>query len=249
MLPLAPLTAHAVSAPSPLVLERNPSWLPRNALALDSEATTAFDLAALWGKLASRHVRHVRSFFTERDCHSLFELAPEPESFGSPLREADLRILETVAFGGTQKQIAIGLGQSASTVSIRLRRALIAMGFHGVGAKAPLIVVVAAYASRCPESSAPARAQHLDFAGKRCLLVSAGRPDRQLKDPLSETEATVVRLLVEGLKHHEIARRRGTSFRTVANQISTAFKTLHVSGRSQLISHLVEKRANLVLPA
>ena len=44
--------------------------------------------------------------------------------------------------------------------------------------------------------------------------------------------------LVEGLCYDEIARRRGTSTRTIANQISAVFRRMRVSGRNDLVQRL-----------
>jgi DNA-binding CsgD family transcriptional regulator len=44
--------------------------------------------------------------------------------------------------------------------------------------------------------------------------------------------------LVEGASYGEIARRRGTSTRTIANQITAVFRRMRVSGRSELLLRL-----------
>jgi DNA-binding CsgD family transcriptional regulator len=71
------------------------------------------------------------------------------------------------------------------------------------------------------------------------------RPDVELWPTLSRSEAAVARLLVEGKSHAEIAALRGTSRRTVANQLAASFHKLHISGRAQLLrrSVLQAKRA------
>ncbi len=65
------------------------------------------------------------------------------------------------------------------------------------------------------------------------------RPDVRFPASLSLGEAAVVRQLIGGATHAEIARRRGTSSRTVANQLATAFQKLRVSGRAALTAHLI----------
>jgi DNA-binding CsgD family transcriptional regulator len=65
------------------------------------------------------------------------------------------------------------------------------------------------------------------------------RPDVDLWTGLSPAEADVARMLLEGRTHAEIAALRGTSMRTVANQLAASFQKLHVSGRSQLLSRSV----------
>jgi len=61
------------------------------------------------------------------------------------------------------------------------------------------------------------------------------RPGRNAVNRLSSSEFAVASLLVEGHCYADIARQRSTSTRTVANQLSAAFRRLHVSGRSEMI--------------
>lgn len=55
----------------------------------------------------------------------------------------------------------------------------------------------------------------------------------QWKD-LTAAEEHVVALVLEGLSNAQIARRRGTRERTVANQLASIFRKLGVSSRSEL---------------
>jgi DNA-binding CsgD family transcriptional regulator len=52
--------------------------------------------------------------------------------------------------------------------------------------------------------------------------------------PLSQAEAGVAALLLEGKSNADIARARGTSVHTVANQVANIFKKLGVASRSEL---------------
>jgi DNA-binding NarL/FixJ family response regulator len=74
--------------------------------------------------------------------------------------------------------------------------------------------------------------------GRELLVVSVPRPDLQLQGLLPSAELAVIRRLVEGLSYVEIARARGTSTRTIANQITAVFRRLHVSGRNELVQRL-----------
>jgi DNA-binding NarL/FixJ family response regulator len=51
----------------------------------------------------------------------------------------------------------------------------------------------------------------------------------------------VIRELVEGRSYEEIAARRGTSQRTIANQIVAVFRRKAVSGRNDLVHRLFEE--------
>lgn len=62
---------------------------------------------------------------------------------------------------------------------------------------------------------------------------TAGAPPRL---PLSVAEQEVVRLLGEGRSNAEIARVRGTSTRTVANQLTSIFRKSGVHSRFELLA-------------
>jgi DNA-binding CsgD family transcriptional regulator len=60
------------------------------------------------------------------------------------------------------------------------------------------------------------------------------RFERNPGRPLSPGEQAVVELVLRGLSSTEIARVRGTSRRTVANQLATAYDKLGVKSRREL---------------
>lgn len=51
---------------------------------------------------------------------------------------------------------------------------------------------------------------------------------------LTAAEEQVVEFVLEGLSNKEIAQRRGTRERTVANQLASIFRKLQVTSRSEL---------------
>jgi DNA-binding CsgD family transcriptional regulator len=55
---------------------------------------------------------------------------------------------------------------------------------------------------------------------------------------LTRAEREVVDLVLEGCSNAEIARRRGTSVHTAANQLKSVFLELGCSGRSELVVRL-----------
>jgi DNA-binding NarL/FixJ family response regulator len=78
---------------------------------------------------------------------------------------------------------------------------------------------------------------------ERCYrIVSVRRLDDRLREELTPAESYVVRGVVEGRGHADIARARGCSPRTVANQLAAAFQRLKVSGRAELMGLLIERR-------
>src|SRR5690606_7471433 len=78
--------------------------------------------------------------------------------------------------------------------------------------------------------------------GRPCRVVSVPRPDTELGAILSGAEHAVARLLVEGKSYAEMAWLRGTSVRTVANQVASIFQKTGVSGRAEFLSALVRKQ-------
>ncbi len=53
----------------------------------------------------------------------------------------------------------------------------------------------------------------------------------------------MIRSLLEGHSYQEIARRRGTSQRTIANQIAAVFHRMAVSNRNELVHRLFARSA------
>ncbi len=68
--------------------------------------------------------------------------------------------------------------------------------------------------------------------------ITISRPDHMLADLLTGAEYEVIKLLIEGRSYEEIGLERGTSVRTVANQVAFSFRRLGVSGRTDLLCKL-----------
>jgi DNA-binding CsgD family transcriptional regulator len=207
-------------------------------------APLRFELSTLWLELCARRVRHVKTHFSERDCGALLEYTAGV-AFGGPLPERDLQVLERTLRGEDQTAVAIDLQRSASGVSMSLRRTLHAMGFECTGCRLPLFLAVVARAATDSHQATRATTGLVERNGRMFRWVLLPRPDVELWPTLSRSEAAVARLLVEGKSHAEIAALRGTSRRTVANQLAASFHKLHISGRAQLLrrSVLQAKRA------
>lgn len=199
----------------------------------------AFELGALWQELLSQEVRNVSFFFTAQECGVIVERTGNSR-FLTRLREWELRVLERVVFGLDQNCVALEAGRSPTHVSSTLRKTLTTLGFPCSASKLPAIVVLAAYAARLGPGAMPARASAVTVDGRACLRILTPRPDRCFPVPLTNAEAAVVRLVVEGLSHAQIARVRGRSERTIANQLAAVFRKMGISGRAQLLCRLVE---------
>ncbi len=60
---------------------------------------------------------------------------------------------------------------------------------------------------------------------------------------LSSEERRVLVLMLTGLSSAEIARRRGRSTRTIANQLASSYRKLGVSSRGELVAKLCAEQA------
>lgn len=80
------------------------------------------------------------------------------------------------------------------------------------------------------------RAARLRVAGEELLLLDWPLAAAPLPAALTAAESDVGALLLAGLPNPEIARRRGTSVRTVANQVASLFTKLGVRSRLELFA-------------
>lgn len=86
--------------------------------------------------------------------------------------------------------------------------------------------------------------------GKRAFAVVSfplpAQPPRRAR--LSPAETAVARLAVAGRSNREIAHARGSSERTVANQMASLFRKLGVRSRSELAAYATWFAADLGSP-
>jgi DNA-binding NarL/FixJ family response regulator len=75
--------------------------------------------------------------------------------------------------------------------------------------------------------------------GKLDLLVLSYEEGKiALPDALSKGEREVAEALLKGKSNQDIADARGTSVRTVANQVASVFRKCGVASRAELIAKL-----------
>ncbi len=224
------------------------TWLPdADSIKQATDAGRPLDMSNLWRQLASGEYSVVSSFCSASRCYVCLQRGTPSRSHRRFLTERNMAVLRRILIGVPQKVIASEFDLSPSTVSSVASRCLEALGMEGCIGKVPLVMVAAAHAS--PEGSSEgsrlvadcfdARQGEVGGPGVRLLGVSFCRPDGRLQRLLSTSRCEVARLRVEGLSYHEIAELRGTSPRTVANQLSTTFRQLSVSGRIELLHRLI----------
>jgi DNA-binding CsgD family transcriptional regulator len=194
---------------------------------LNERADQSADLAVLWHRLSEGQLFIRDSYCEKGRCFAAFEIR-EPAVRPSALK---LRVLERLFQGEGQKAVAADMRVSVASVAGYSTAALSAIACRHRVSRAPILLVMAALAARGSDSG-PVRAEGWRADGT--WLVSVEIPGETFRSRLSSSEAEVVRLSIEGEPHASIASIRGTSIRTVANQLASAFNKLKVSGRSSL---------------
>lgn len=213
--------------------------LRERAIAADAGATTEIHLALLWRELSRGVSTIVETFFTEERCGLVLARSELPVAIDAPR----LSILESVLGGSRQKNIAIDSKLAPSTVALNSRLAMESLGLSSKPSRAHPLLMLAASASRQqPTIAAKCSVLRTDDGSER-RVVGLPRPDVGLAKRLPSAELAVIRSLVEGQSYREIAAARGTSTRTIANQISAVFRRLRVSGRNELVLRLFSEEA------
>lgn len=77
----------------------------------------------------------------------------------------------------------------------------------------------------------------LEVDGRALLLLRADKTDIE-SGSLTEAERTVAALAAAGYSNALIASRRGTSVRTVVNQLASIYRKLGMESRYQLVKHM-----------
>jgi DNA-binding NarL/FixJ family response regulator len=177
----------------------------------------------------------VDSYFQGDQCYLL--LLPQARGESAALSGRRLEILESVLRGTRQKAVAIDMIVPPSTVAVESRMALKSLGSDTRPSRVHPLLMLAVRAAFGPGPTL-ARCATLVVREMEVRVMATQRPDGSLAGRIPSAELDVVRGLVEGLSYDDLARRRGTSRRTVANQISSAFRRFNVSGRNELVHYL-----------
>jgi DNA-binding CsgD family transcriptional regulator len=190
-------------------------------------------LRDVWSALR-RGVVTVASWSTNDDAHFLvLERQTAPQR---PVSNRDLDIVEATLTRGVRSVVAVELGVSPSTIAVIVQGCLQRMGLHTLPSRVPLVLVFAA----CAGGHNSNLRVSLEEQGNQ-LRIRLSRPENALAKTLAIAEFEVLKLLIEGSSYAEIATIRGTSIRTIANQVASAFRRLGVSGRGELLSYLFRR--------
>jgi DNA-binding NarL/FixJ family response regulator len=208
------------------------------AIRRDSESVQIFELAELWLHLCDGSWQ-VRDTFSTDERH-LAIVQVSRVSPPVPLPERKLQVLASLLLGTPPKVVAIDDKRSLSTVTAYSQDCLRVMGLAGGESRSTVLLAMSARAFLRPDTGPrQGRLVELAVGGEDCFAVSALRPDLKLPVKLSSAEAAVLRSLLAGHTYAQISGARATSPRTVANQLTTAFKKLGVSGRRATIDFLI----------
>lgn len=134
----------------------------------------------------------------------------------------EIRLAVDRALGGSIKVLSSQTGWTYSAVAQRIASVMRKLRFCSQAQLVALLNLPSLTATRIRSGSA-------DY-----LIVTYPAPRWSLPSCLSRTEKSVVLDLVAGASQQTIARRRGTSPRTVANQVASIYSKLKVHSRIEL---------------
>jgi len=149
-----------------------------------------------------------------------------PDPRGLSLRER--QVAEYVGLGRSAKEISYLLGVPAASVENSTRRAQSKLG---LGSRVELTAFFAPQGLR-------ARLAKIGLANDALLFGAMPLLDEAKLTGLTEAERDVLGLLIAGSTNGDIASRRATSPRTVANQLQTIFRKFSVRSRGELVARL-----------
>jgi len=205
-----------------------------------SEPAHEVDLAELWADLiGGRHFMHDARYVKGR-CFVIFE-----KCHRTPLASQSRQILERALSGERLKVLSIELGLSPATISQRCSSALSTLGYESRLWRVPVLLVAAAHAARGMTVPCAVR---LPLSPGDGFVVSCALPGVGWELHLSRSEYEVAKFMIEGKSHEEIALARQTAKRTIANQISSIFRKLGLSGRSELRARAILDEAGGHVP-
>lgn len=167
--------------------------------------------------------------FEEGGRHFIVAHRNDPE-LGDPrgLSRRERQVAEFAGLGLRPKEIAYALGLSPSAVTNAEGRARAKLG---LGGRAELARFFSPRGLR-------RRLSELELAGEPILVASAPLIAEARLALLSPGERDVALLLVQGATNAAIAGRRGSTERTVANQVHAIFEKLGVHSRAELAATL-----------
>ncbi len=150
------------------------------------------------------------------------------------LLPAEQQVAELVALGASLKEVAYALGIAEGAAQRALAQALRKLGSK---TRADLAALFSG-----AREALPVRLGAADLH----LLVTDAAPSGAALDALTDAERDVAQAVLRGLGNAAIADARGTSARTVANQLRRIFDKLGVRSRGELRARLTRSAAEAI---
>jgi DNA-binding CsgD family transcriptional regulator len=193
-------------------------------------------VAAFWRSLTNGSLCVVETFMTGGCCCAITEERARASQVYA-LTDREIVLLHRTFQTETQKVLAAGFDLSVAAISQLLGGALQKLGITGRVGCTPLPIVLAAL-RYCGVVKLPtAYVTSLESDGRRYVALALPALDPKLLPGLSSAEREVAMHHAAGATYCQIALRRSTSPRTVANQIASLSKKLNVHGRFDLIRY------------
>lgn len=149
---------------------------------------------------------------------------PDPRGLSVQERQ----IVEYVGLGRSSKEISYILGISSSAITNCTARAQEKLG---LSSRTELAAFFAPAGLR-------AKLAEVSIAGEDLLVGAYPLINESQVSTLTDAERTILGHILSGSTNKDIATRRHTSDRTVANQVQSIFDKLHVRSRSELAAQL-----------
>lgn len=145
---------------------------------------------------------------------------------GDGLSERQIEVCRHAAQGHADKWIGYELGIARSTVATHLSAALERLNLSArtdIARVWPLI-----------DGTTPTLVMQIELDGQHFAALVAADPTDLSIDGLTAAEQEVMAQAIRGASNADIAERRGTSTRTVANQLASIYRKLGLCSRTEL---------------
>lgn len=224
--------ANPAHVTAPLAPEQQPESERRPASRTAPEAI-------FWHGLITGAFRLVEASYQD-SCY--LAIAREQGIAASKLTNLELILLHRVFQGVPQKNLAFEFDVSAATISQLLGGARLKLGLGDRMSSTPLPIVLLALKQSGATSLPSARFARFQRAGQEHLELGLSPLEPEALDELSGGERHVALLFAWGATYRQIADQRGTSPRTVSNQLANICTKLRVHGRFELIRCWAERQ-------
>jgi DNA-binding NarL/FixJ family response regulator len=193
-------------------------------------------LAELWDDLVAGRARVRGSYASDARQYLEVEAAS-----ARALTNSQVALLERLLLGQPMKVIAFEAERALSSVSAQVQQITAGLGFQGGVRALPaaLFGLVLCVKGRTRAADLDWRLSAAPEDGVR--IYSMSRCDLVLPKSLARSECQVLRRLLDGSSYATIGRERGRSERTIANQLASVYRKLGVSGRTELLGHLLQR--------